>query len=122
MSVRVGHAATAPDFPVAAQAATADTQLRHNVRRATDVIRARRNRVTAELPDWEQLRESAHAIKEHTLAYLDFYLEQFEAACVRAGGQVHWARDADEANRDHRWADPSPQRDGSHQGEDHDFR
>ncbi len=39
------------------------------------------------------------AIKDHTLRHLDFYLEQFEAACTRAGGHVHWASDADEANR-----------------------
>ncbi len=51
------------------------------------------------MPDWQALRESGHAIKEHTLTHLASYLEQFEAACTRAGGQVHWARDADEANR-----------------------
>ena len=31
--------------------------------------------------------------------HLDTYLEQFEENCTRAGGHVHWARDADEANR-----------------------
>src|SRR5271170_5090462 len=30
---------------------------------------------------------------------LDFYLEEFEANCTRAGGVVHWARDAEEARR-----------------------
>src|SRR5262249_21086829 len=30
---------------------------------------------------------------------LDAYLEQFERNCTAAGGHVHWARDADEANR-----------------------
>jgi L-lactate dehydrogenase complex protein LldF len=54
--------------------------------------------MTGELPDWEQLRAAGHAIKTHTLKYLDFYLEQFEANVTRAGGVVHWARDADEAN------------------------
>lgn len=99
MSVRVGTAAEAPDFPEAAKHLVANTQIRHNVRHATDVIRAKRARVVAEVPDWEQLRESGRQIKEHTLRHLDSYLEQFENACVRAGGQVHWARDADEANR-----------------------
>jgi len=32
------------------------------------------------------------------LAHLDDYLVQFEAAVQRAGGHVHWARDAAEAN------------------------
>jgi L-lactate dehydrogenase complex protein LldF len=76
-----------------------NTQIRQNVRRATDTIRGKRAKVVAEMADWEELRDAAHAIKEHTLRHLDFYLEQFESNCARAGGQVHWARDADEANR-----------------------
>ncbi len=98
MNVRVGHAAEAPSFPEAAKKLVADTQLRHNVRHATNVIRRKRARVVDELPDWEELREAAHAIKEHTLRHLDFYLEQFEQKCTAAGGRVHWARDASEAN------------------------
>ena len=98
MSIRVGEAATAPPFPVAAQRLMDKSQLRHNVRHATDVIRGKRDKVVAEMPDWEQLREAGRQIKEHTLRYLDHYLLQFEAACIRAGGHVHWARDADEAN------------------------
>jgi L-lactate dehydrogenase complex protein LldF len=94
----VGHAAEAPKFPAAAKKLIGNTQLRHNVRHATDVIRNKRAKVVAEVPDWEQLRQSAHEIKQHTLRHLDFYLEQFEASCKAAGGQVHWARDADEAN------------------------
>ena len=99
MSVRVGHAAEAPSFPEAAREALEDTQLRHNVRHATDVIRRKRGLVVGEMPDWEALRESGHQLKEHTLRNLDFYLTQFEENCTRAGGTVHWARDADEANR-----------------------
>ena len=33
------------------------------------------------------------------MAHLDDYLMQFEAAFTARGGVVHWARDADEANR-----------------------
>jgi L-lactate dehydrogenase complex protein LldF len=99
MSVRVGEAADAPDFPTAAKKLIADTQLRHNVRYATDVIRGKRAKVVGEMPDWEALREAGYQIKEHTLRHLDSYLEQFEEAFTRAGGQVHWAVDADEANQ-----------------------
>ncbi len=98
MSVRVGEAARAPDFPKAAARLLGNSQLRHNVRHATDVIRNKRARVVDEMPDWEQLREAGRRIKQHTLRHLDAYLEQFESACIRAGGHVHWARDADEAN------------------------
>ena len=99
MSIRVGQSAEAPTFPKAAKALLANTQLRRNVRRATDVIRNKRAKVVAELPDWEDLRESARQIKQQVLRRLDTYLEQFETACTAAGGQVHWANDADEANR-----------------------
>ncbi len=99
MSVHVGEAASAKDFPVAAKSLLGDQQLRKNVRHATDVIQAKRRIVVVERDDWEQLRTSGNAIKEHALRHLDYYLEQFEQNCIRAGGQVHWARDADEANR-----------------------
>ena len=98
MSVRVGHTAEKPAFPILAHKVLQDDQTRRNVRHATDVIRAKRALRVEEMPDWEQLRTTAHAIKTHTLIHLPHYLEQFERNCIAAGGQVHWARDADEAN------------------------
>ena len=88
--------ATSP-FPIAAAALLEDVQLRINLRHATDVIQRKRNAVTAELPDWQQLREAGRALREHTMQHLDFYLQEFERNCNRAGGVVHWARDAAEA-------------------------
>lgn len=99
MSVRVGKTSTAPVFPVGAKTALKNDQLRRNVRNATNIIRNRRAIRVEEMPDWQQLRSSAAAIKQHTLAHLDHYLVQFEHNCEAAGGKVHWARDADEANR-----------------------
>jgi L-lactate dehydrogenase complex protein LldF len=52
----------------------------------------------AELPDWEELRAAGQAIKARTMADLDGYLAQLEAAVTARGGTVHWARDAIEAN------------------------
>ncbi len=72
---------------------------RKNVQHATNVIQAKRKRVVDELPDWEELRESGRQVKAHTLRHLDHYLTQFEEQCTRAGGHVHWASDAAEANR-----------------------
>jgi L-lactate dehydrogenase complex protein LldF len=85
-------------FPVAARRELANEQLRANLRNATDTIRAKRARAVAELPDWEELREAGKAIKADVLANLGEYLVQFEAAVEAAGGHVHWARDAAEAN------------------------
>ena len=97
--IRVGDAAEAPAFPEAASQALANAQLRRNVRHATDVIRGKRALVVGETVDWEALRESGRQIKAHVLAHLDTYLARFEENCRRAGGHVHWAADADEANR-----------------------
>ena len=85
-------------FPEAARVALGDSQLRHNLRNATATIRAKRARVVAELEDWEELREAGRAIKADVMSRLDEYLLQFEAAVDAAGGHVHWARDAAEAN------------------------
>jgi L-lactate dehydrogenase complex protein LldF len=99
MTVRVGESASAPSFPKAALPLLDDAQLRKNVRHATDVIQRKRAAVVAEQTDWQQLRDAASAIKQHTLENLDHYLLKFEAACMAVGGHVHWAADADEANR-----------------------
>ncbi len=89
---------TAVPFDVAARTALRDTQLRRNLAHATSTIRAKRAQVVGELPDWQELREAGRAIKEHTIRHLDRYLLELEAAVQGAGGQVHWARDAAEAN------------------------
>ena len=90
---------TASAFPIAAHAAVGNTQLRKNVRHATEVIQTKRARVVGEMPDWQALREAGKRIREHTMQHLDAYLLQFEENCTRAGGQVHWARDAEEARQ-----------------------
>ena len=50
------------------------------------------------MADWEDLRAAGAAIKARTMATLPELLERLEASVVRAGGLVHWARDAAEAN------------------------
>ena len=51
----------------------------------------------AALPEFERLRDIARDIKNHTLANLDFYLEEWESKVIAAGGHVHWCSTADEA-------------------------
>ncbi|GAA0667079.1 LutB/LldF family L-lactate oxidation iron-sulfur protein [Kitasatospora atroaurantiaca] len=88
-----------PSFPDAAREALKDTQLRANLKRATSTIRTKRLAVASELDDWEELRETAAAIKRRTARHLDHYLVQLEESVTAAGGTVHWASDAAEANR-----------------------
>ncbi len=87
-----------PTFQAGARAALGNAQLRRNLYKATSTIRAKRARVVEEMPDWEELREAGRALKEEVLRHLDTYLLELEASVQQAGGQVHWARDAQEAN------------------------
>ena len=62
-------------------------------------LRQKRDRESEHLAEWEELRSLASAIKEHTLANLAQYLEEFERNAIKNGAQVHWARDAAEHNQ-----------------------
>ena len=89
----------APDFPTAARIALGDSQLRANLAKATSTIRGKRAAVVEELADWQQLREAGKRIKAHAIRHLDEHLIALEASVSAAGGVVHWAADADAANR-----------------------
>lgn len=60
--------------------------------------RMRRDKVASEIPEWEEMRECASQIKQHTLTHLAYYLEQFEKNAKAKGVIVHWAKDAQEHN------------------------
>ncbi len=93
-----GHLSGAVSFSEAARTALGDTQQRGNLAHATRTIRGKRAAVVGELPDWQELREAGRALKARTLRHLPEFLEQLENAVIAAGGHVHWARDAAEAN------------------------
>ncbi len=61
-------------------------------------LRKKRDREAFAIPEWEELRELASRVKQHTLSRLDEYLDQFERNAVAHGIQVHWARDGAEHN------------------------
>jgi len=48
---------------------------------------------------WQTLRQASHDLRLHAITHLDHCLERAERAVIKAGGHVHWARDAAEANR-----------------------
>ena len=62
-------------------------------------LRRKRDAESEEIPEWQELRSLASAIKEHTLTHLADLLEQFERNAVANGMVVHWARDAAEHNQ-----------------------
>lgn len=62
-------------------------------------IRTKRDKAAHSLPEWEQLREAASSIKQHTLDHLDTYLLEFESKARANGVHIHWAYDAAEHNK-----------------------
>jgi L-lactate dehydrogenase complex protein LldF len=87
------------DHPKAAAAFNADVARTDWHDASLWFVREKRDRAASTVPDWEELRERASAIKEHALTHLDEYLVRFEENATQNGMQVHWARDADEHNR-----------------------
>lgn len=66
--------------------------------RATGRFQSLRANALAELQDADVVRDRARLIRAHTLSKLDTYLEQFVANVEKAGGHVHFARDANALN------------------------
>ncbi len=88
---------TAKPFQILAADAVRDTQMRKNIRHATEVIQNKRAKVVAERGDWQALCETGKRLRDHAIRHMEAYLLEFEQNCTRAGGTVHWARDAAEA-------------------------
>ncbi len=90
--------ATKPGHPAAASVFTRDDARAHWHDQALWFVRVKRDRMAQSLPEWETLRETASAIKAHTISHLADYLEQFEREATARGAVVHWASNAAEHN------------------------
>jgi L-lactate dehydrogenase complex protein LldF len=62
-------------------------------------VRQKRDKAAHGLPEWEQLREWASRIKDHTLSNLNNYLLEFEQKAIANGIKIHWAADGEEHNQ-----------------------
>ena len=79
--------------------ALGDDKLQKTITAATDRFSEKRRDVVATnvLPEYQELRDQAHRIKQHTLDHLDYYLETVEARVQSRGGHVVWCADAEAA-------------------------
>ncbi len=80
----MNHASNAAVF-------TRDDSRAHWHDQALWFVRVKRDRMANSLPEWELLRETAAAIKTHTISRIADLLEQFEANATKLGAAVHWA-------------------------------
>lgn len=60
------------------------------------MVRAKRDKMSRDVPEWEHLRDMASAIKNYTNSHLDTLLVEFERHAQENGAVVHWAKDAEE--------------------------
>lgn len=62
-------------------------------------VREKRDKMASGVPEWEELRQMASDMKQHTVMNLAHYLELFEKNATANGIHIHWAKDAEEHNR-----------------------
>ena len=90
---------TAHDFKRNVDGALANPNLQDSLAMLKVGFSERRRLAAERLPEFEALRDRARDIKNHALANLDFYLEEFERKVIGLGGHVHWAPTAADARR-----------------------
>ena len=88
---------TAHAFKDKAATAVHDPQLQRALQHVREGFINKRAKAAARMPEFEDLRDAARDIKNHTLEHLDFYLERYEQKVLESGGQVHWCPTADDA-------------------------
>ncbi|HXA52266.1 MAG TPA: LutB/LldF family L-lactate oxidation iron-sulfur protein [Candidatus Acidoferrum sp.] len=77
-----------------------DANLQLAIYTATGRLKDRRTDAVSDaaLPDYQELRTQANALKKHTIENLDYYLEEFERNVVAHGGKVVYCKDASEVS------------------------
>src|SRR5215469_3415133 len=86
------------EFDQKIHATLEDANLQLAIYTATGRLKEKRiESVSAEvLPDYQELRSQANAIKKHSIENLDHYLEEFERNVEAHGGKVIYCKDATE--------------------------
>jgi L-lactate dehydrogenase complex protein LldF len=85
------------DFSKNAARALQDQQLQKSLSDFEPRFIERRRLGAASLPEFEALRDAAKAIKDHTLAHLDLYIDRYVAKVEASGGHVNFAPTAADA-------------------------
>ena len=86
------------DFRSAASRALADVRLQQAHEVVYNGFHNARIAAAADTENWEAQRDLGKAIKDHTIANLDYYLDMLATNLEKNGGKVYFARDAADAN------------------------
>ena len=87
------------NFTKNSEKALKDQNLRKALVNSTNKFRSARKNAVDIIDNWQELRNEARSIKKHTIDNLDKYLLELEESIKRVGGEVHWAKNAEEANK-----------------------
>ncbi len=86
------------DFRSAASRALADVRLQQAHEVVYNGFHNARIAAAGATENWEAQRDLGKAIKDHTIANLDYYLDMLATNVEKNGGKVYFARDAADAN------------------------
>jgi L-lactate dehydrogenase complex protein LldF len=95
----VNQTPTSRNFKRNTAGALVDEQLQRALSNVPAGFIDKRAKARDKLPEFDALRDQARDIKNHTLAHLDLYYEEYEAKVIASGGHVHWCETADEASK-----------------------
>ena len=99
MGVITPMQAKTQEFVEASSAAIQDEKIQNNLLGLYGGFHQARLDASAATHNWEELQDRGRAIKAHTIANLDIYLRMAEENVRKAGGNVFFARDSEEATR-----------------------
>ncbi len=89
---------TTKEFRSAASRAMADVRLQQAHEVVYNGFHQARLAAAGDTEDWEAQRDLGKAIKDHTIANLDYYLDMLATNVEKNGGKVYFAHDAEDAN------------------------
>lgn len=90
-------AITTPNFKQNSHRALSNSDLQTALGNVKTGFIEKRSKAAEALPEFEELRDRAREIKNHTLEHIDLYLEAYEEKVTESGGKVHWAETAEDA-------------------------
>lgn len=91
------HNVRSKNFADDSRAALEKVEIRGAIARVQNIANSKLAKATSAVPDWQDMRNKASAIKAWTLENLADQLELFERNALARGMKVHWAKDAQQA-------------------------
>ncbi|OGL47062.1 MAG: iron-sulfur cluster-binding protein [Candidatus Schekmanbacteria bacterium RBG_13_48_7] len=93
----MNNAHSPKNFRTASKQAIDNNNLRRILNHALSTTLHKRGLAVSNLPQWEQMRQTAHHIKKIVVENLDYYLAEFIKNAESKGTKIFYAEDSDDA-------------------------